>query len=343
MPRLPNDLIDRAAHHLDGRRVCVTGGCGFIGGHLVDALLACGASVSIIDDLSASTAEHAATLLEADPARVRFVRASVLDDRGLHEAMRDAHMVFHLAAVGSVPRSIQDPERSWVVNATGTARVLEEARRSSARRVILSSSSSVYGDAPGLPRHEDQLPAPASPYAASKAAAEHACAAWSWSLGVETICLRYFNVYGPRQRADSDYAAVIPQTIARLLANEPPVVHGDGEQTRDFTYVADAVAANLLAAISETPARGEAVNIGCGQRTSINDLVKRLSELLERPGLEPVHTEARSGDVRDSQADVSRASELLGFKPTIALRDGLAETVDWYADTAGVSGGDARR
>lgn len=336
MLHLPTELTERVEARLGGRRVCVTGGCGFIGGHLTDALLACGASVSVIDDLSNSTAEHAAELLDATPDRVRLVRASILDDRGLHEAMRDAEIVFHLAAVGSVPRSIEFPERSWTVNATGTVRVLEEARRAGTRRVIFSSSSSVYGDAPGLPRREDQSPAPASPYAASKIAAEHACRAWSRSLDLETVCLRYFNVYGPRQRADSDYAAVIPSTIARLLAGEPAVVHGDGAQTRDFTFVADAVAANLRAAVTEQALAGQPVNIGTGDRSSINDLAKRLMELLERPAPGPKHVDSRAGDVRDSQADVTVARDLLGHEPGLPLRDGLAETVGWYADAPGV-------
>ncbi|MFT5424749.1 MAG: nucleoside-diphosphate-sugar epimerase [Phycisphaerales bacterium] len=343
--RLPKDIVDRLRPAFDGTSVCVTGGCGFIGGHLVDTLLSLGASITVIDDCSSSTTEHLASLIDLEPTRVQFVRASILDPRGLAEAMEDgggdgggARYVFHLAAIGSVPRSIEDPDRSWAVNATGTQRVLQAARAAGAKRVVYSASSSAYGNAPELPASTPKLESmptsPESPYAASKLAGEALCRAWSVSYGLSTACLRYFNIFGPRQPADSAYAAVIPAVADRLMKGEAPVVYGDGEQSRDFTPVANAVLANLLAASAERELAGEVMNIGVGTRATVNELVSKLTAKLEARSQHTRHEPERAGDVRHSQADIARAHELIGYTPVVGFDEGLDEAAAWYRQTA---------
>ncbi len=331
--KLPAELVVRRRTPYEGLRVCVTGGAGFIGGHLVDALQALGATIWVIDDLSNSDAGHLAGLMELAPDQVNFIHGSILDDVALRRAMTDAHVVFHLAALGSVPRSIADPERSWVVNSTGTIRVLEAARRAKCSRVVLAASSSVYGDTPTLPKVETMPLMPRSPYAASKAAAEQACLAWATAYGLDTVSLRYFNVFGPRQSPDSPYAAVIPLFARQLLKGERPVIFGDGQQSRDFTYVANAVLATLLAGASEKPLAGEAINVGAGKRTTLLELAALMAELCVEDGraitAEPEHRPSRPGDVLHSLADISKASSLLGYKPLIGLKQGLADTIAW--------------
>ncbi len=348
MTRLPSDLVARLRPALEGRVCCVTGGAGFIGGHLVDALVSLGARVTVIDDLSNSDAAHIAGLIDMEPGRVRFVHASILERAALDEALEGAELVFHLAALGSVPRSVEDPTRTWLVNATGTMRVLEAAARAKARRLIYSASSSAYGDNPTLPKVETQATEPMSPYAAAKLAGESLCRSWSACYGLETACLRYFNIFGPRQAADSAYAAVVPAFIRTLFAGGAPVIFGDGEQTRDFTHVSNAVAANLLAATRDKALRGEVVNIGAGVRTSVNTLAGLLAILCERPGAVVDHRPARVGEVRDSVADISAARDLLGYTPVTPLQEGLAQTVAWYrteflpGSRGGHGGGGAR-
>ena len=312
----------------------MTGGAGFIGSHLVDALVGLGAAVSVIDDLSNSTLDHVADVIGHDPARCRFVHGSILDPEALASAVEGADAVLHLAALCSVPRSVDEPGRSWAVNATGTLRVLEAARAAGVARVVYSASSSAYGDAAELPKREGAVPLPLSPYAAGKLAGEHLCSSWSASYGLSTVSLRYFNVFGPRQPADSPYAGVIPAFARRLEAGQRPRVEGDGEQTRDFTYVANVVYANLLAATSEKPLAGEAVNVGAGVSTSINELAGLMAEAHGRPELTPEHVEARAGDVRHSLADAGRARELLGYEPFIDFRTGLGLAVEWYRTAA---------
>jgi nucleoside-diphosphate-sugar epimerase len=340
MTRLPSDLVSRLRPSLEGRVCCVTGGAGFIGGHLVDALVSLGARVTIIDDLSNSDAAHIAGLIDLEPGQVRFVHASILERAALDDAMEGAELVFHLAALGSVPRSVEDPTRTWLVNATGTMRVLEAAARAKARRLVYSASSSAYGDNPTLPKVETQATEPMSPYAAAKLAGESLCRSWSACYGLETACLRYFNIFGPRQAADSAYAAVVPAFIKTLFAGGAPIIFGDGEQTRDFTHVSNAVAANLLAATREQPLRGEVVNIGAGVRTSVNTLAGLLAILCERPGAVVDYRPTRVGEVRDSVADISAARNLLGYTPVTPLQEGLAQTVAWYrSEFAPGSGG----
>lgn len=328
--KLPNDSVARLRPKLQGRAVCVTGGAGFIGGHLVDALLSLGCRIRVIDDLSNADGRHVAELVDMEPERVQFIHGSILDDRALDDAVRGAHTVFHLAAVSSVPRSIAEPERSYAVNALGTLRVAEAARRAGAGRIVYSASSSAYGDGERLPKVETDVPAPVSPYAASKLAGEHVMLAWARSYGLSTVSLRYFNIFGPRQPADSPYAAVIAVFARALLSGRAPVIFGDGLQSRDFTFVANAVLANLLAATADRPLRGEVVNIGSGTRLDLLQLARLIAERCGATHLPPRMEPPRAGDVRHSQADLTLARELLGYSPVVSLEDGLSRTIDWY-------------
>lgn len=344
--RFPADIVERLRRHYEGRPVCVTGGAGFIGGHLVDALLSVGARITVLDDLSNSTLSHLAGLIELEPERVRFVHGSVLDDDAIADAVRGARTIFHLAALGSVPRSIEQPQRTWSVNATGTVRILEAARalwRSDrspgmGERVVLAASSSAYGDDPAMPKVETQPTRPLSPYAASKIAGEAAMASWAHAYGISTVSLRYFNVFGPRQSADSAYAAVIAAFAKRLLSGEAPVIYGDGKQSRDFTSVTNAVLATLLAGAAERPLRGEVVNIGTGRRTTLLELARLMAEKCGAGHLHPEFAAVRAGDVPHSQADISRARDLLGYSPIMPLEDGLEETITFYRRELATSG-----
>jgi len=314
--------------------VCVTGGAGFIGGHLVDALLTVGASVVVIDDLSNSTAAHLSELMEIDD-RLRFLHASILEDEALAEAVSEAVTVFHLAAMGSVPRSVAEPGRAWLVNATGTLRVLQASHRAGVSRVVHASSSSIYGEDERLPKVETMLPAPVSPYGASKIAGEHLMRSWSSSYGLSTVSLRYFNVFGPRQPADSAYAAVVPAFCKRILEGQPPVVYGDGMQSRDFTFVGNVVVGTLLAGATDKPLAGETMNIGTGRRTSLLDLASLMAERAGRETKAPAFKPARAGEVKHSVADWSRARELLGYELMFTLEDGLDETMGWCRKVVG--------
>lgn len=342
MLRLPQEWVARLRPRFDGQRVCVTGGAGFIGGHLVDALLCLGARISVIDDLSNSTAEHLGGLIDLEPERVRFVHGSILDDRAMAEAVEQASMVFHLAAVSSVPRSVAEPERSYAVNSTGTVRVAEAARRAGVKRIVYSASSSAYGQGEKLPKLESDVPAPVSPYASSKLAGEDIMRAWSASYGLSTISLRYFNIFGPRQPADSPYAAVIAVFARKLLAGQSPTIFGDGGQSRDFTYVTNAVLANLLAGSSDKPLAGEVVNVGAGVRIDLNALYKLVAEGCGVPHIPAHHEPARTGDVRHSLADLTRARELLGYQPIVAIEEGLAQTLEWYRTVYAAADGAAK-
>jgi len=333
MMRYPAELVNPLRRSYEGRKVCVTGGAGFIGGHLVDGLLALGASVTVIDDLSNSSLAHLAELIETQPDRLRFIQASILEDAALAGAVAGATAVFHLAALGSVPRSIDDPRRTWTVNATGTMRVLEAARDAKVGRVVFAASSSAYGETERLPKLESMAPSPRSPYAASKVAGEHLMEAWAHSYAMQTVSLRYFNVFGPRQPAGSAYAAVVPQFCAAIQAGNRPVIYGDGGQTRDFTFVACAALATMQAGGVERPLAGEVVNVGSGKRVSIREIARQIADLRDRADLVPQHQPARAGDVRHSLADITRARELLGYKPFIELPEGLAQTIEWCRQT----------
>jgi len=302
----------------------VTGGAGFIGSNLVASLVHRGAQVRVLDNFSTGRRENLADLA----GDFEMVEADIRDLEAIRPAFEGVEFVLHQAAVPSVPRSVADPLTSHATNATGTVNVLLAAHDAGVRRVIVASSSSVYGDNPRLPKSEDMVPMSLSPYAASKVATE-AYARTFWHVyGLETVCLRYFNVFGPRQDPASQYAAVIPKFITALLAGERPTIFGDGEQTRDFTYVGNAVQANLLATQAQGAAGG-VFNIACGQRTSLNDLVRMLNELLGTD-IEPIYEPARAGDVKHSLADITAARSVLGYKPEVDFREGLRQTVEWY-------------
>lgn len=332
MIRLPTKTAKALQDVYDNRRVCVTGGAGFIGGHLIDALTSLGASVTVIDDLSNSTTEHLAELIELDPGRIRFVHGSILDPGSVDRAVESASVVFHLAAICSVPRSVEDPARSWAVNATGVLRVLEAARHAGVRRVVYSASSSAYGNAVKVPVDEGMIPSPLSPYAASKLAGETLMTAYAESYGISTVSLRYFNIFGPRQPAGSPYSGVVPIFASKLLAGEPPEIHGDGSQTRDFTYVGNAVLANLLAGATDSPLTGQFVNIGAGSRVSIADLARTMIEAFGETGMEPTFGPSRTGDVLHSCADISAARALIGYEPLTSFEEGLRLTLDWWRE-----------
>lgn len=328
--RFPSQAVSELREHYQGHSVCVTGGAGFIGGHLVDALLSVGATITVIDDLSNSNLDHLSQLIELEPDRVKFVHGSILDDTALGEAVDEALTVFHLAAIGSVQRSMTEPERTWMVNSTGTMRVLEACRRRGVARVVFAASSSAYGDDETLPKVETQPARPMSPYAASKLAGEQLMMAWARCFGLSTVSLRYFNIFGPRQSADSAYAAVVAAFAKRCLSGEAPVIYGDGKQSRDFTFIANAVYATLRAGAADRTFNGEVMNVGTGRRITLNELAVELATRCGQPQLKAQHEAARPGDVRHSLADVSLADELIGYEPITSLEEGLSETVDWY-------------
>lgn len=304
----------------EGRRVCVTGGAGFIGSHLCDALVRGGAHVAALDDLSNGLESNLAD------SHVRLVRGSILDDAALAAAFDGAEVVFHLAAVASVPRSVEEPKLSFDVNASGTQRVLQGARAAGAQRVVYASSSSVYGDQPGQPRVETMTPDPRSPYAASKLSGEYLLTAFAHCYPLSTVSLRYFNIFGPRQRPDSPYAAVMPVFAAQLRSGREVLVYGDGTQTRDFTHVSNAVHANLLAGVCARELRGEVVNIACGGSTSVNDLVAAVARRL---GVDAriAYAPARVGEVQHSRASIDAARDLIGYAPVMSFEEGLADTL----------------
>ncbi|HWH34850.1 MAG TPA: NAD-dependent epimerase/dehydratase family protein [Acidimicrobiales bacterium] len=309
----------------------VTGGAGFIGSHLVDALVADGHQVRVLDDLStgaAANVDPAAELVEGDVA----VAANVA------RAVAGAEVVFHQAARGSVQRSVEDPLATDRVNIHGTLTVLAGALEAGARRVVHASSSSVYGGAGPLPTPESAPVVPRSPYAVTKAAAEQYCRVFAELHGLETVALRYFNVFGPRQRADSAYAAVIPRFIDHLRRGEAPTVHGDGRQSRDFTFVSDVVAANQAAAAAPAErCAGRVYNIAGGRDRSLLELLDVLAKILDvRP--EPHHGEPRAGDIRHSRAEVAAAAADLGFHCQVDFATGLAATVGWFATPRGPAG-----
>ncbi|MBI3075460.1 MAG: SDR family oxidoreductase [Deltaproteobacteria bacterium] len=312
-------------------QVLVTGGAGFIGSHLAQRLLELGHRVVILDDFSSGRPEKLTPLQDAGGERLRVIPGDILDPQPLAEAMRGTTHVLHQAAIASVARSLEQPVEVTRANVIGTLKVLEAARDARVRRVVVASSSSVYGDGVSLPVREEAEPAPISPYGVSKLAAELYARLFHQLYGLETVALRYFNVFGPRQDPASEYAAVIPRFITAVLRHQPPVVHGDGEQTRDFTYVENVVQANLLA-LEAPGASGEVFNIGCGTAVSLNELLAALRLLTGRP-IQPTHGPPRPGDIRHSLADITRARRLLGYQPAVSFREGLARTLDAFRKT----------
>lgn len=303
------------------KRCLVTGGAGFIGSHLVDALLAERFNVLVLDDLSTG---NLANLAEAR-SHIHFVQGSVTDPAAVDRATQGCDLVFHLAAVASVTKSVETPILSHEACATGTLNVLDAARRLGVRRVVYAASSSAYGDQPGDFRVETDPLIPLSPYAAAKLAGEHYCTAFTSVYGLETVRLRFFNVFGPRQDAKSPYSGVIALFAAAMKARKTPTIYGDGLQARDFVYVANVIQALLLAAQSKN-AVGKVYNIGSGGSTTILQLVNELNDLLQT-NLAPVHLPPRAGDVRISQASIECARKELGYNPKIPFREGLAKTL----------------
>jgi nucleoside-diphosphate-sugar epimerase len=299
----------------------VTGGAGFIGSSIAEALLASGERVRVLDDFSSGRREN----LEALPGSVELVEGTVVDPATVKKAMEGVQTVFHEAAIPSVSRSVEDPQATMLAGAQGTTIVLDQARHAGVRRVVFAASSAAYGDAPTLPKVETMEPQPLSPYAASKLAGEHLMRIFAQLYGLETVSLRYFNVFGPRQDPKSDYAAVIPKFITAALRKARATVYGDGEQTRDFCHIDNAVRANLLAAGTSRKLTGQVVNVACAERTSLNQLLKYIAELAGA-WIEPQYLEARAGDVRDSLAEIAVARELLGYEPTVDVREGLKRT-----------------
>lgn len=303
-----------------GRRVCVTGGAGFIGSHLVEALVRVGAQVWVLDDLSSGSL---ANLLGVQ-AQIRFVKGSILEEGALEDAIGPAEIVFHHAALVSVAESLEQPLRYREVNVDGTLAVLEAARRHGCARLVYAGSCSAYGDLEGLPKREEDPVHPTSLYAAMKLAGEDLVAAYASSFPMDTVRLRYFNVYGPRQSHDSSYAAVIPKFLNVLASGGEAVVFGDGEQTRDFVHVDDVVQANMLAAAHPTALDGAVFNVGSGSRRSVLEVLNLVAATL---GVSAScrHEPARAGEVRDSEASIERARRELGYEPSRTFEDGLAE------------------
>ena len=302
-------------------RVLVTGGAGFIGSHLAERLCREGHRVRVLDNLATGKRENLGSLSD----EIELVEGDVRSYEQVHRCMRGCELVFHQAALPSVPRSIQDPLTSHEANATGTLNVLLAARDEGVRRVIFASSSSVYGANRELPAREDAAALPMSPYGVAKLAAENYCRAFSEVFGLETVSLRYFNVFGPRQDPLSAYAAVIPRFATAMLDGRSPVVYGDGEQSRDFTYVDNAVEASLLAADAAGVA-GEFFNIACGETITLNALLDEL-RAITGVAADAVHEDARPGEPRRSLADIARARDALGYEPAVGLHEGLSRTV----------------
>ncbi len=309
-------------------KMAVTGGAGFIGSNLAENLLSQGFSVVVVDNLSTGREQNLSGLAESTEGRFQFLRIDINETDHLRRAFAGVAYVFHLAAIPSVARSITDPLATQASNINGTLSVLTAARDAGVKRVIAASSSSIYGDDPNLPKKEERLGRCLSPYALSKYVTEEYCRLFYNLYGLETVCLRYFNVFGPHQDPKSEYAAVIPRFTTRLLAGKPPIVYGDGEQTRDFTFVTNVIDANWKAAVQPNVA-GEAFNIGCGTRTSLNQLLSMLNGILGGR-IEPKYEAARKGDVRHSVADVSKAAKMLGYSPAVSLESGLRHVLDWY-------------
>ncbi len=305
--------------------VLVTGGAGFIGSHIAEGMVAAGARVRVIDDLSTGHREN----LEEIGGEIDFHQGSLADENALRRALEDVELVFHEAAIPSVPRSVKNPVETHVACVDATFSLLNAARLRGVRRIVYAASSSAYGDQPTLPKQEEMRPDPLSPYAVAKLVGEYYCQVFTRAYNLETVCLRYFNVFGPRQDPSSEYSGVISRFISALLSRERPVIYGDGEQSRDFTYVANAIDANLRAA-ETTAGVGQVINVAMGTQITLNELLGVLKKLTGRTDIDAEYANPRMGDILHSFADISRARELLGYEPHVGLEEGLRLTMEWW-------------
>jgi nucleoside-diphosphate-sugar epimerase len=305
--------------------VLVTGGAGFIGSHLAATLAARGARVRVIDDLSTGHREN----LEEIGGEIDFVEASLADEAATRRALEDVELVFHEAAIPSVPRSVENPRETHRACVEATFSLLMSARERGVRRLVYAASSSAYGEQPTLPKTEEMRPEPLSPYAVAKLVGEYYCQVFSRTYNLETVCLRYFNVFGPRQDPSSQYSGVISRFISALSGGGQPVIFGDGEQSRDFTYISNVADANLRAA-ETTAGIGHIINIANGERITLNQLLSVLKNIIGRTDVSAEYREPRAGDVRHSLADITRAREMLGYEPRVGLEEGLQKTIEWW-------------
>ncbi|MEM9186052.1 MAG: SDR family oxidoreductase [Planctomycetota bacterium] len=304
----------------------VTGGAGFIGSHLAEALVERGDTVTVLDNLSTGKRENLAAIAD----KITLVEADLLDRRAVDSAVKGAELVFHQAALASVPASVDRPLDTHAACATGTLNVLDAARQGGVRRVVYAGSSSVYGNQPTMSKREGDLPSPLSPYAAAKLTGELYCQSFYATYGLETVVVRYFNVFGPRQDPDSEYSAVIPKFVVAMLAGERPTVFGDGGQSRDFTYVANVVAGNLAAA-DKPGAAGRTFNVACGAQLTLLQLIASINRVLGTD-IQPKFAEPRVGDVRESLADIAAARDTLGYEPVVGFDEGLDRSIAYYRD-----------
>lgn len=310
-------------------RYLITGGGGFIGSNIAEALCAQGQTVRVLDDFSTGNRRNLAGLLE----QVELIEGSITDLETCRRAMDGVDYVLHQAAVPSVPRSVAEPVRTHEVNATGTLNMLVAARDAAVRRFVFAASSAAYGDTERLPKVEDMPPSPLSPYAAQKVAGETYCRLFFTLYGLETVALRYFNVFGPRQDPNSEYAAVIPKFIRAVTEDRRPTIFGDGEQSRDFTFVENVVQANLLACLAGPDAAGEVINVACGERVTLNALAEAVQDALgAKTGVD--YADPRPGDIKHSLADIGKARRMLGYNPKVGFPEGLERTVAWYVREA---------
>ena len=303
----------------------ITGGAGFIGSNIAEYLVGRGCRVRVFDNFSTGKRAN----VQSFATKAEIFEGDLCDARSIEEAVRGVRYVLHLGAIPSVPRSVENPQATNEVNITGTVNLLVAARDAGVKRVVFTSSSSVYGDTPTLPKRENMPPSPLSPYAIHKITGEYYAAIFWRLYGLETVSLRYFNVFGPRQDPQSQYAAVIPRFITAILRDQAPVIFGDGSQTRDFSHVENIIEANRLACEAPNEALGQSFNIACGGRISLLDLVDTVNKILGK-NVKPKFDPARPGDILHSQADIAKAEKLLGWKPKVDFPEGIAKTVAWY-------------
>ena len=302
----------------------VTGGAGFIGSHLVERLIELGAAVRVLDNFSTGKRENLAPFRDA----IDLIEGDIADPEICARACRGVGVVLHQAALPSVPKSIADPVSSHRTNVEGTFNLLMAARDAGVRRFIYAASSSAYGETPTLPKVESMPAQPLSPYAVHKLTGEYYCSVFAGCFGVQTLSLRYFNVFGPRQDPASQYAAAIPAFVTAILRDKPPTIYGDGEQTRDFTYIENVIRANLLAA-KAPETRGEVINVACGEHVTVNEIIKEINTLLGKD-VKPEYVAPRPGDIKHSWADITLASKVIGFEPVVGFAEGLRRAIDWY-------------